>query len=132
MRFPHTISAMTVTAFPAPQNQGASAIVARNLRILMAERGVSQGQLAGVLGVAQPNVSKRLKGHTPWTTDDLDALAEAFEVEAKDLLDRGFGRTSSGQPFVTLGYRRRHREYLRTLIGSRRPNDRAVPLALAG
>jgi transcriptional regulator with XRE-family HTH domain len=117
MRFPHTISAMTVTAFPAPQQEGASAIVARNLRILMAERGVSQGQLASVLGIAQPNVSKRLKGRTPWTTDDLDKLAEAFMLDHKHLLDREFAHLPASQrvsSWYQFGFRtdrapRRHR-----------------------
>ena len=80
---------MTVTTtFPAPSRAADSAaIVARNLKRLMVERDVKQGQLAVVLGVSQSNVSKRLKGRTPFTTDDLDALAQAFGVRPGDLLE---------------------------------------------
>lgn len=80
---------MTVTTtFPAPSRAADSAaIVARNLKRLMVERDVKQGQLAAVLGVSQSNVSKRLKGRTPFTTDDLDALAQAFGVRPGDLLE---------------------------------------------
>ena len=87
MRLANTITPMTVTTFPAPSRAADSAgIVARNLKRLMAERGVPQRQVAEVLGVTQSNVSKRLKGRTPFTTDDLDALARAFEVHPGDLL----------------------------------------------
>jgi transcriptional regulator with XRE-family HTH domain len=87
MRYPHTISGMTITTFPAPSRAADSAaIVARNLKRLMVERDVKQGQLAAVLGITQSNVSKRLKGQTPFTTDDLDALAQAFGVRPSELL----------------------------------------------
>ncbi len=78
---------MTVTTFPAPSRAADSAgIVARNLKRLMAERGVPQRQVAEVLGITQSNVSKRLKGTTPFTTDDLDALARAFDIHPGALL----------------------------------------------
>lgn len=78
---------MTVTTFPAPSRAETSAgIVARNLKRLMAERNIPQRLVADALQITQSNVSKRLKGTTRFTTDDLDALARAFDVHPSVLL----------------------------------------------
>ena len=52
----------------------------------MARRNVTQTQLAQVLHVAQPAVSKRLRGLTPFDANEIGALAEFFEVSPAELL----------------------------------------------
>lgn len=58
-----------------------SVIVGSRVRGVMAERGVTQQQLAAALGFdAQTAVSKRLRGVTPWSIDELVATAAYLDV----------------------------------------------------
>lgn len=54
--------------------------VARVVRMLMALRDFRQPAVAAALGLHQSGVSRALKGKRAWTLDDLDKLAELFEV----------------------------------------------------
>lgn len=64
--------------------------VSRIVRSLMAARGLDQQRTAEAIGVQQPALSKRLGGHTPWTVDDIAALADLFDVsEAIFFADAG-------------------------------------------
>lgn len=54
--------------------------VARIVRMLMALRDLRQPAVAEALGLHQSGVSRALKGKRVWTLDDLDKLAELFDV----------------------------------------------------
>ena len=48
--------------------------------------GISKTELATLLGVAQPNISRRIHGKSDWSTQDLLLTAELLGVEVADLL----------------------------------------------
>jgi transcriptional regulator with XRE-family HTH domain len=81
-----TLCGMTVLAFPADRDNSIQRVVTRNVRRLMAERNVTQEQLAAVLNIRQASVSRRFKGHSPWQLVDLEAIAAAFGVTVVQLL----------------------------------------------
>lgn len=54
--------------------------VATEVRAEVARQNVTQYDLAEVLGVAQPSISRRLAGKHPFDTDELDKLAAYFGV----------------------------------------------------
>jgi transcriptional regulator with XRE-family HTH domain len=59
---------------------GLSAIVADNVRLLCARRGVNQSDLARLLGLSRMSVSDRFRYKTPWAIDELGILAVWFGV----------------------------------------------------
>jgi transcriptional regulator with XRE-family HTH domain len=63
--------------------------VAEELRALLARRQISGKQLAAHLGISQFAVSRRLRGETPFTVDELTAIAEFLGVSLHDLLPGG-------------------------------------------
>ncbi len=100
---------MTLSTF-APAETSWTLLVAGNVRALMARRGVSQHQVADVLGLSQTAVSKRLRGVTPWDVNEMGTLAEAFGVPIAVLLEGGdrLPRLDSNQQpagFDLAGYR---------------------------
>jgi transcriptional regulator with XRE-family HTH domain len=54
--------------------------VAAEVRAEVARQNVTQFELARILEIAQPSVSRRLNGKHPFDTDELDKLAAAFGV----------------------------------------------------
>jgi len=63
--------------------------VAEEIRVLAARHkgeGVNQTVLASVIGVSQSQMSKRLLGKTPFTLNELEAIARYFDVDAAELL----------------------------------------------
>lgn len=60
--------------------------VAGEVRAAMARRKVTQAQLATALGMAQPTVSQKLAGHSPWTVDELGAAAAFLGTSLADLV----------------------------------------------
>lgn len=72
---------------------GLSAIVADNIRLLCARRGVNQSDLARVLGLSRMSVSDRFRYKTPWAIDELGILATWFQVPVSAL----FGEQAQGQ-----------------------------------
>lgn len=52
--------------------------VAGAVRAEMARAQMTQRELAAVIGVQQPNVSLRLQGKHPFSTVELDKIAEAL------------------------------------------------------
>lgn len=121
------MSGMTTVSFPAPERGSLAVVVGGNVRALMAVRKVSQMQMATILGVTQSAVSKRLRGVTPFDTDDLQAIGEAFDVEPMHLLDPQFSPGTGRKPFVTVGYLGRHRPHWRSQLGALRPDLRMIP-----
>jgi transcriptional regulator with XRE-family HTH domain len=55
-------------------------IAAGEVRAWMARRGVSQVELAKIVGIAQNSLSRRLTGHTPFLLSELNLIARAFGV----------------------------------------------------
>lgn len=54
--------------------------VNRRIRGRMAELGVTQAQLAGLLGVTQQSVGDRLRGDNQWRVKDLFVVAERLQT----------------------------------------------------
>jgi transcriptional regulator with XRE-family HTH domain len=69
-----------MTEMPIRIAQTLTQRVAAEVRAEVARQAVTQERVAGILGVAQPNVSRRLNGKQPFDTDELDKLADAFGV----------------------------------------------------
>lgn len=61
-------------------------LIAEAVRALLGQRDERQYQLAEVLGMTVGAVSHRMSGRTPWTSDDLEALADHFGVAPAALL----------------------------------------------
>lgn len=129
---------MTTASLPAPDRGSLASIVGGNVRALLAVRKVSQVQLAEILGVTQSAVSKRLRGVTPFDTNDLEAIATAFGVPPMELLNAQFSPGISRHPFVTVGYGGLYAGFRRQLgvtreVACAMPPLRMVPpLPLAG
>lgn len=85
----HTLAAASTT--PSLRER-----VAAEVRALRGRYSVSQAALGGILGLSQPQVSLRLRGKVPFTLEEIDALAEAFGVDAAEIF--GFGPTNAGGP----------------------------------
>lgn len=63
-------------------------ILARNLRRLRLERGLSQDDLAAEAGLRQALISAIEVGTANPTLDSLDRLASALKIDLSGLLDR--------------------------------------------
>jgi len=65
-----------------------SELIARYIRGQVAVAGVTQVQLAEALGLAnQQAVSRRLKGETPFSIDELVAVFQLLDIESAEVLD---------------------------------------------
>ena len=65
-----------------------SELIARYIRGEIAQAGVTQVQLAEALGLAnQQAVSRRLKGETPFSIDELVAVFQLLDIESAEVLD---------------------------------------------
>ena len=60
--------------------------VAAEVRALMGRFDLLQADIAEVLGVTQTQVSRRLRGHTPFTLSDVQLLADYFQTTPLVLL----------------------------------------------
>lgn len=60
-------------------------VVAAEIRAHMARRQLRQSDLADLLGVAQPNVSKRLNGQTPFLAGEVAVIANWLGIDIADL-----------------------------------------------
>lgn len=60
--------------------------VAATVRAEMARYDVTQAQIAARLGVSQQAVSSKKSGKTPFTLDELEAIAPLFEMTADELV----------------------------------------------
>lgn len=56
------------------------------IRAEMARRRLPLARLAPVLGVSTAGVSRRMTGHTPFTVDELFAIAELLGIDVAELL----------------------------------------------
>lgn len=69
-----------MTETPPGMTQSLTQRVAAEVRAEVARQNVTQLELARILEIAQPSVSRRLNGKFPFDTDELDKLAAAFGV----------------------------------------------------
>jgi transcriptional regulator with XRE-family HTH domain len=88
--------------------------VRAKVRAELAERGVSQAELARYLERPAMWVSDRLRGAVMLTVDDLDAIAEALDMDALTFLERAGrdeaprrarGETKTSRPASPLTFR---------------------------
>lgn len=70
-------------------------MVAAEVRAELARRQITQQQLAAAIGLSQASVSERLRGKTPFTTEDLEKVSAALGVHPAVLLG-GNGPSPSG------------------------------------
>lgn len=84
---------------------------AKNLRALRKERGLSQTELANVLGYGYTAISNYEKGRNEPTVGVLIALAEYFEVSVDELLGtkRFYENKKTFQMFCDLNMRQREK-----------------------
>jgi transcriptional regulator with XRE-family HTH domain len=68
------------------EREGRSQQVAGEVRALLARRQISGKQLAAHLGISQFAVSRRLRGQTSFSLDELSAAADFLGVALEDLL----------------------------------------------
>lgn len=54
----------------------------------MRERGVTQTDLSGSLGLSQSTISAKLHGHRRWTVRELDRLADMWGLSLDELTGR--------------------------------------------
>lgn len=82
---------MAISSMPA-RGDSLRDRVAAEARAWRARLGMSQTALAKAMGMSQAAMSDRLTGKTPFTLDELQALADTFGVDPADLLVRPAGR----------------------------------------
>lgn len=70
-----------------PDITGLNDLVAAELRSIAARRDVSHSALAERLGVTQMWLSRRMRGITGLSVDDLAAICSALDVEPVDVID---------------------------------------------
>jgi len=78
------MSTQPTVLHPAPGSLRAH--VAAEIRAWRGRLGLSQAQLAAIIGVTQPAVSARLTGRQSFTLDELELLAERFGIPVWELL----------------------------------------------
>jgi transcriptional regulator with XRE-family HTH domain len=60
--------------------------VTSNVRAEMARRDLTQQTLASRIGMKQQSLSRRLRGETRFSIDELQLIADALDVSITDLL----------------------------------------------
>ena len=65
-----------------------SRAILEEIAALRKKRFVTQEEMASVVGLTQPAVSMRLRGQYPWNTEELDALAPLWGIDAFQLIAR--------------------------------------------
>ena len=65
-----------------------STVVAANVRAEAARRGLTQADMARILGVSRMAMSDRYRGRTPWSIDDLEVVSMALHVPVQAWLAR--------------------------------------------
>lgn len=63
--------------------------VARNVVAAMESRGKTNLGISEATGIPRTTLLRRLGGHSAFTVAELDAVAEALEMDVRDLTARG-------------------------------------------
>ena len=58
-----------------------------NVKVMLTINGMSQADLADILGVTRPTVSVKIKGKSSWSAADLVKTADALHTTPQALLD---------------------------------------------
>lgn len=77
--------------------------VAEEIRVLITRNHTTQADVAAVLGMDAGTFSRRLRGHKSFDLDELEALANYFDVPITALIapqDKGWGMDSHREPFA--------------------------------
>lgn len=69
---------------------------AEEVRVLLARKRISAVQLAKLMGVSQPYLSRRLNGAVAFDLDDIEKIAEVLGVDPLGLLPKGIGTGGNG------------------------------------
>src|SRR5690349_525273 len=67
-------------------NPALRATIAGNVRAMMGRYQVTQQTLAGYMGIRRPSLSAKLNAQMDWKSDELQAIAEFFNIAAGDLM----------------------------------------------
>lgn len=68
---------------------GVAETTAREIRAELGRQRISQNELARRLRVTQNYLWRRMAGQTPFSLDDVDAIAAELGVSPSDLVKRG-------------------------------------------
>jgi transcriptional regulator with XRE-family HTH domain len=68
--------------------------VAEEVRVLLARKMMTGADLAAAIGRSPMYVSRRIRGEVAFDIDDMQRLAEVFDVEVLDLLPKKAGTAS--------------------------------------
>lgn len=77
--------------------------IGEKVHLLMWKRRIGQKDLAPMLGIGQPALSRKLRGERPWTIEELLELGRILDVPLSDLLPGDAEREIRRYPRVTLG-----------------------------
>lgn len=80
------ISAMSTQVQIFEKSEPLRDVVARNVRMYAGILNLSRTDVARFLNVSSATVSRKWNGKIEWSYDDLDRLAELFEVTPADLV----------------------------------------------
>lgn len=69
-----------------PNEPDLQEVLRQNLRVLLAMRRMTHGELATLLGSDRSTIAKRMNGHREWALQDLVRLADIFGVAAQELI----------------------------------------------
>lgn len=89
----------------APETGTLRALVAEEVRALLARKRISATALAKSMGVSQTYVWRRLSGETAFDLDDLEKISKILECRVVDLLPRqpkGGGEVTARKPPVSV------------------------------
>jgi hypothetical protein len=77
----HRVHAMTnVAQLPERSSKPVNELVGTNVRWIAELRGVSQKELALLIGVTQGSMSRRMSGATDWAPDEMQKVADRLNV----------------------------------------------------
>lgn len=69
------------------ETQELEVIVAKNIRVAMAARGISQNDLAKGMGISKSALSQKMRGLIVWTLPDMQKAGDFLGVQPAILLD---------------------------------------------
>jgi hypothetical protein len=84
-----------------PNDVDLQEVLRRNLRVLIAIRRMTQGELAALLGSDRSTVAKRMNGQREWALQDLAKLAAIFGVTAQALIGDTSALVAATSPIRT-------------------------------
>lgn len=85
---------MTTAAETVPSEDEAFGLVVHEA---MYSKHVTQVKMAAALGITQGALSKKLRGHRPWTLAETVRTADVLRVDLRDLLAKMWGDPGEGQ-----------------------------------